>query len=97
MDMTRTPSSTYLPEHWRAWLRSHRPHWGGELSAEDFRSDDRVRLRFGDGSSATFQYAFCALDEQREELAVFTEHCGYHVFRAVDLTYSGRVVTLGAS
>jgi hypothetical protein len=37
-------------------------------------------LRFGDGSFALFKYAFYLLDRAQDELAVFTEHCGYHIF-----------------
>jgi len=65
----------YLPEHWQQWLRQR-----GGLSVRDF-GQAKVHLRFVDGSSAFFEYAFFAIDEQRGELALFTEHCGYHVFR----------------
>ena len=85
--------SIYLPEHWRAWLCAYRPRWNGELSAYDFADED-VQLRFEDGSGATFRYAFCAIDEGRNEIAVFTEHCGYHVFRLAGLEWSGRVASL---
>jgi len=27
-----------------------------------------------------FHYAFYLLDEELNEVAVFTEHCGYHIF-----------------
>ncbi len=69
-----------LPPHWQEWLRSHRPQTGGELRASDFKTNAVVRLQFDDGSLAVFNYAFYAVDEDRKELAVFTEHCGYHVF-----------------
>ena len=44
-----------------------------------------VRLRFDDGSEASFKYAFFVEDRERKELAVFTEHCGYHVFPLLSL------------
>ena len=64
-----------LPEHWRQWLKER-----GGLSVRDF-GNQKVSFRFVDGSVATFESAFFVVDEKREELAVFTEHCGYHVFR----------------
>jgi hypothetical protein len=69
----------YLPDHWQQWLRER-----GRLSVADF-GQSKVLLRFVDGSSAFFEYAFFTVDEKRGELAVFTEHCGYHVFRLVSL------------
>ena len=35
---------------------------------------------FEDGSKLLFSHAFAVVDHERHELAVFTEHCGYHVF-----------------
>lgn len=69
-----------LPEHWREWLRVK-----GRLGAGDFPLAG-VRLRFEDGSEVSFRYAFFVEDRERNELAVFTEHCGTHVFpmRALD-------------
>ncbi len=69
--------SEYLPEHWQKWLSS-RPK--GRLLAEDFSA--KIQLHFGDGSYAFFDYAFAVLDVSRQEVAVFTEHCGYHIFSA---------------
>ncbi|MEM1116679.1 MAG: hypothetical protein AAF594_10360 [Bacteroidota bacterium] len=82
----------YLPEHWNAWLRSYRPGYEGRLGAGDFCGV--VELRFEDGSEARFHWAFCALDEEGEELAVFTEHCLYHVFSSRALEWSGPQATL---
>ena len=86
--------ATDLPEHWQAWLRAYRPRWNGSLSAYDFRLDEEVRLRFADGSEARFVAAFCAVDESRGELAVFTEHDRYHVFALGGLAWEGRVASL---
>ena len=57
-----------------------------ELTAHNFRGDQSVRLHFPDGSYALFQYAFCLTDESLNEAAVFTEHCGYHIFPLYGLT-----------
>jgi hypothetical protein len=86
--------ASYLPEHWQAWLRAYRPRWNGSLSAYDFKRDEEVRLRFTDGSQARFVASFCAVDEERGELAVFTEHCRYHVFTLGGLEWEGRVALL---
>lgn len=52
---------------------------GRRLGASDF-PHATVQLTFEDGSEASFRYAFFVEDRERDELAVFTEHCGYHVF-----------------
>ena len=83
----------YLPDHWKAWLQAYRPRWKGQLSAYDFL-DEHVQIKFEDGSQATFQRSFCAVDDQHGELAVFTEHCGYHVFRLGGLEWLGRAASL---
>jgi hypothetical protein len=33
-----------------------------------------------DGSFAEFRYAFALVSEHRRAIAVFTEHCGHHLF-----------------
>jgi hypothetical protein len=87
------PPGAYLPQHWQIWLRAYRPE-NGRLSAGDFRPDETVRLVFPDGSVAEFRAAFCAADHARGELAVFSEHCGYHVFALPDLEWTGRAASL---
>ena len=82
----------HLPEHWSAWLRAYRPQTGGELRANDFGGT--VELEFEDESEARFKWAFCALDSERDELAVFTEHCGYHVFSSRELKWRGPQASL---
>jgi hypothetical protein len=76
-----------IPDKWKAPLRQHLKERTGEdrekLSASDFQSN--VLLRFPDGSFAFFRYAFYLLDEGDGEVAVFTEHCGYHVFPLEEL------------
>jgi hypothetical protein len=72
----------YLPAHWQEWLDRN-----GPLMPIDFSVVEDVVLEFEDGSTARFRYAFYEVDEERREIAVFTEHCGYHVFSTLGLTY----------
>jgi hypothetical protein len=53
------------------------------LCAPDFPMGS-VQLQFEDDSCVTFENAFFA--ERFGEVAVFTEHCGYHVFDAKSIT-----------
>ena len=69
--------------------------WSEELAArlvcsvESFLADptaamaypvETVRIELMDGSSVEFKYAFFIVSESRKAIAVFTEHCGHHVF-----------------
>jgi hypothetical protein len=56
------------------------------LTAGDFPADRELAITFPDHSHATFRYAFFLVDPASRRVAVFTEHCGYHVFPAVDIT-----------
>ena len=70
-----------LPNRWAENLKSHLREKGSDydqLSATDFR--DSLMLRFEDGSLAFFTWAFYLLDHDNNEIGVFTEHCGYHIF-----------------
>lgn len=55
------------------------------LSSEDFPSSSQIELEFPDASKIVFQSAFYLENTARELVAVFTEHCGYHVFPINDL------------
>lgn len=72
-----------LPERWanklREYLRDELRSERDTLSAADFNQQS-IRINFEDGSSAFFNYAFYLLDRDLNEIAIFTEHCGYHVF-----------------
>lgn len=50
------------------------------LSAADFACAKTVRIEIEDQSVCSFNYAFCLIDRGTQMLAVFSEHCGYHVF-----------------
>jgi hypothetical protein len=54
------------------------------LTADDFPSDETISLTFEDGSSLCFANALL-LDKGRDT-ALFTEHCGYHVFPSESIT-----------
>jgi hypothetical protein len=55
------------------------------LSAYDFNADE-VKIVFDDGSSANFKYSFYVENPIKNVIAVFTEHCGYHLFRSSGVT-----------
>jgi hypothetical protein len=71
-----------LPERWVGKLKAHLRRELGvnrdTLSAEDFHHS--LKINFEDGSYAFFGSAFYLLDRELNEAAVFTEHCGYHIF-----------------
>ena len=79
-----------IPQGFEQLVRDHVRRTRGEerdhLSAYDFPSGQSVRLNFPDGSFAFFQYAFVIEDRARQLVAVFTEHCGYHVFPSGELS-----------
>ncbi|MCP4350641.1 MAG: hypothetical protein GY795_34670 [Desulfobacterales bacterium] len=83
-----------LPHHWQQWVEKYAKEssdgkWN-RLGTNDFNGF--VKIRFPDGSLVLFEYAFYAINEEKKELAVFTEHCGYHVFPLFDdLEYSYNV------
>ena len=79
-----------IPQGFEQLIRDHLRRTSGaqrnHLSAHDFPSGQAVRLKFPDGSSAYFEHAFFIQDPARQRVAVFTEHCGYHVFPLIDLS-----------
>lgn len=54
------------------------------LFAGDFPSGSELHIRLVDGSTLTFRSAFAAIRESEQALAVFTEHCGHHLFPLAD-------------
>lgn len=50
------------------------------LCAADFPSNDSLHIKLMDGSFVQFEHAFHVVNAQKFAIAVFTEHCGYHVF-----------------
>jgi len=82
--------------HWKALIEKRvQERSGGRfktLGAADFQLDQTVDLGFPDGSVATFKAAFFIIDTERQELGVFTEHCGHHVFPLAGLQYGLRAM-----
>jgi len=85
-------TNTDLPQRWKEKLErftddkygpdfKHR----GSLNAYDFSPRMVVNILFPDGSRACFHYAFFIKAPELNEIGVFTEHCGYHIFPLVDL------------
>lgn len=71
----------YLPAHWQENVTEYlaRPEAQyDQISAADFIND--LQIKFEDDSNAFFRYAFYLADDKAKEVAVFTEHCGYHVY-----------------
>lgn len=79
---------TDLPERWKHKVREYLIAKGNtkseKLSATDFSSAASVIIRFEDGSHVEFKYAFVIKAPEFREVAVFTEHCGYHLFPLYD-------------
>lgn len=70
-----------LPARWQSKVEAYLKRPGAkykELSIADFVN--HLSIAFEDGSTAYFRYSFYLIDESEGEIAVFTEHCGYHVF-----------------
>lgn len=76
-----------LPQRWKnnlsEWILENGLDYSKKymrLSASDFPTGEGIKIKFDDESYAFFQYSFYIIDERIKEFAVFTEHCGYHVF-----------------
>jgi hypothetical protein len=54
------------------------------LSAYEFKSGRSVQMKFPDNSELFFRYAFAINAPEFEEVGVFTEHCGYHIFPLIE-------------
>lgn len=74
-----------LPQRWQSRLQNHLLEIGSKykkLSADAFQKD--LKITFTDNSHVFFYYAFYWVDEVSKEFAVFTEHCGYHIFPLIN-------------
>ena len=49
------------------------------ISATAF-SGGSLEIVFPDGSRSSFEFAFYLDSFERDAIAVFTEHCGYHIY-----------------
>ena len=72
-----------LPHRWKAKLSEYLTNQHGitrdHLYLNDFVNQS-TKLVFEDGSSALFRYTLLLEVPEFGEVAVFTEHCGYHIF-----------------
>jgi hypothetical protein len=77
-----------LPSRWKLKLQEYLIAKGStrpkRLSASDFPLAATVSIRFEDDSRVEFKYAFVIKAPEFREVAVFTEHCGYHLFPLYD-------------
>lgn len=77
-----------LPERWKLKLQECLTTKGStkteKLSTSEFPSDTTVSIQFEDDSHVEFRYAFVIEAPEFREVAVFTEHCGYHLFPLYD-------------
>jgi hypothetical protein len=80
------PNEWRLPDRWVQWIRDYKTKKNETdksgkqilcLSAYDF-SGGNVKVEFEDGSTMNLNHAFYAVMDK--EIAIFTEHLGYHFF-----------------
>ena len=75
-----------LPQRWKDklknWLISQKQHQREKLSAKDFNAGKVAKIEFEDGSYAQFNYPLVIEAPELNEVGVFTEHCGYHIFNS---------------
>jgi len=73
-----------LPERWKDKLKERFKNIGFDgqkrLSATDFNSMMIAKIKFEDDSFAEFRYPLVINAPEFDEVGVFTEHCGYHIF-----------------
>jgi len=75
------------PTRLKDYLRKERGSDRDRLSAYDFRDSHNLKIDFEDGSYALFLYALYLVDQELNEMAVFTEHCGYHIFHLPSIRF----------
>jgi hypothetical protein len=80
-----------LPQRWKEKLERFTDEkygadykYSGSLGASDFPCSSAVNIRFPDGSQANFRFAIFIEAPEWQEVGVFTEHCGYHIFPLSD-------------
>ncbi len=80
-----------LPKRWQIQLEQYTDRkygadyrYRGKLGAGDFACGSMVQIQLCDGSQAFFYNTFCIEAPELREVAVFTEHSGYHIFPLFD-------------
>jgi len=82
-----------LPKRWTDRIHNYLSEKGSDyygkkykrFSVYDFSDNLNLKISFEDGSKAFFNDAFYWIDEEYKEVAVFTEHCGYHIFNLPEI------------
>ena len=73
-----------LPERWKSkiieYLKASGEGNRSRLSAYDFFPNRKVKIKFEDDSFAEFRFPLVINAPEFNEVGVFTEHCGYHIF-----------------
>jgi len=73
-----------LPDRWKRkiveYLRRSGEKERVKLSAYDFFPNQILQIKFEDESFAEFKYPLLINAPEFNEVGVFTEHCGYHIF-----------------
>jgi hypothetical protein len=86
-----------LPERWKKknveYLRKNGETEREKLSAYDFFPNQILEIKFEDESYAEFRYPLLINAPEFNEVGVFTEHCGYHIFN-LGGTYINKKSTL---
>ena len=60
------------------------------LGAADFSARGSLHVQLADGSFVQFECAFHVVNPHKHAIAVFTEHCGHHVFPFHDAVVTRR-------
>lgn len=75
-----------LPDFWKQKIKSYLQKQGdpdrSRLIASDFPVGSKTIIRFDDSSYVEFCSAIAIEAPHLNEVAIFTEHCGYHLFPA---------------
>jgi hypothetical protein len=73
-----------LPARWKKkvtqWIRTFADDSREHFSAQDFPCSHRIDMTFDDDSTASFRFAILIEAPDLNEVGVFTEHCGFHIF-----------------
>lgn len=74
-----------LPKRWKEKIQSHLKEIGSKYNSFGANAfHHNLRITLADKSYAFFFYAFYWTNTDEKEIAVFTEHCGYHIFSLID-------------
>lgn len=79
-----------LPERWKNKIKEYviaqNETDREELNAFDFSLEKIVKIKFEDGSYVEFNYPLVLESSEANEVGIFTEHCGYHIFSLTGAT-----------